>query len=277
MQREAIKKMAVAVLTRGYQDVRKYNTLIRRNISIAKNLGALKDTDILIFHEGNILPQHQEYITKFTPTLNLIFKCIKEHAFKDEKKEIHMFEPTRMFGLNYRHMCSFWFVDFWKFVEEYDMILRVDEDCAIEFNIPELFYTLFNKTAVYGMWTRDQDFVTVGLNQFTHLFLKENLPDGENQQIIQHNPSGPYTNVIGLNLKTLRENELLQKYIKKVGIMDCIYAFRWGDLPLWGEALFYFCHPNSYSKSEKIKYFHGSHNIYVGGAPMNQRLQRMTF
>lgn len=79
--------IAVVVLTRGYQDVRKYNTLIRRNISIAKNLGALKDTDILIFHEGNILPQHQEYIAKFTPTLNLIFKCIKEHAFKDEKKK----------------------------------------------------------------------------------------------------------------------------------------------------------------------------------------------
>jgi len=269
--------IAVVVLTRGYQDIRKYNTLIRRNISIAKNLGALKDTDILIFHEGNILPQHQEYISKFTPTLNLIFKCIKEHAFKDEKKDIHTFEPTRAFGLNYRHMCSFWFVDFWKFVEEYDMILRIDEDCVIEFNIPELFYTLFNKTAVYGMWTRDQDFVTVGLNQFTRLFLKENLPEESNNQIIQHNPSGPYTNVIGFNLKSLRENELLQKYIQKVGIMDCIYAFRWGDLPLWGEALFYFCNPNSYSKSDKIKYFHGSHNTYVGGTPINQRLQRMTF
>ena len=269
--------IAVVVLTRGYQDFRKYNTLIRRNISIAKNLGALKDTDILIFHEGNILPQHQEYIAKFTPTLNLIFKCIKEHAFKDEKREIHMFEPTRAFGLNYRHMCSFWFVDFWKFVEDYDMILRIDEDCAIEFNIPELFYTLFNKTAVYGTWTRDQEFVTVGLNQFTRIFLKENLPEQNNQHIIQHNPSGPYTNVIGLNLKALRENDLLQKYIKKVEIMDCIYTFRWGDLPLWGEALFYFCHPNSYSKSNKIKYFHGSHNIYIGGTPINQRLQRITF
>jgi hypothetical protein len=268
-------KIAVAVLTRGYQDIRKYNTLIRRNISIAKNLGALKDTDIVIFHEGNILPQHQEYIAKFTPTLRIIFKCIKEHAFKDEKKDIHVFEPTRAFGLNYRHMCSFWFVDFWKFVEEYDMILRIDEDCIIDFHIPEIFQNLQNKTAIYGTWTRDQDFVTHGLNQFTQQFIKENTQTS--YSIISHTPSGPYTNVIGLNLKHLRENVLLQNYIKKVESLNHIYIFRWGDLPLWGEALFYFCNPNSYLKSDRMKYFHGSHNIYVGETTNSQRLKRMMF
>ena len=274
-----MEKIAVVVLTRGYQDVEKYKTLIRRNISIAKNLGVLKEMDIVIFHEGNILAQHQEYISKFTPTLNLIFKCIKEHAFKEEKKEIHMFEPTLAFGLNYRHMCSFWFVDFWKFVEEYDMILRIDEDCVIEFNVHELFNDLQNKTAIYGTWTRDQDFVTYGLNKFTQEFIKENNKtiNTNNNPIIPHNPSGPYTNVIGLNLARLRINTLAQKYIESVKITNYIYIFRWGDLPLWGELLFYFCHPNSYSKSNKIKYFHGSHNMYVGGATINQRMQRMIF
>jgi len=268
--------IAIAVLTRGYANIAQYNTLIRRNMSIVKNLGPLKDTDILIFHEGNILPQHQEYIAKFTPSLNLIFTCIKEHAFKEEKKTVHVFEPTRAFGLNYRHMCSFWFVDFWNYVTEYDMILRIDEDCTIDFSIPELFYTLQNKSAVYGMWQKDQDFVTVGMNQFTHLFLKENIPE-LNKPAMRRSPSGPYTNVIGLNLKELRENVLVQKYIKKVELLDCIYTFRWGDLPLWGEALCYLCNPNSYIKSDKIKYFHGSHNTYVGGTPISQRFQRMTF
>ena len=272
---ESIKTMAVAVLTRGYKDIHKYNTLVKRNISIAKNLGPIKDVDILIFHEGNISPQHQEYIVKFTPNLRIIFKCIKEHAFKDEKKDIHTFEPTRAFGLNYRHMCSFWFVDFWKFVEEYDMILRIDEDCIIDFNIYELFIDLQNKTAIYGTWTRDQDFVTHGLNQFTQQFIKENIQTSSS--IISHTPSGPYTNVIGLNLRPLRENTLLQKYIKKVETLNCIYIFRWGDLPLWGELLFYFCNPNSYSKSDKIKYFHGSHNTYVGKPSNSQQLKRMIF
>jgi len=270
---DAPKAISVVVLTRGYQNLQQYNTLIKRNISIANNLGSLRDIDILIFHEGNILEPHQKYIQQFTPTLNLKFICIKENAFKDEKKEISFFEPTKAFGLNYRHMCSFWFVDFWKFVKDYDMILRIDEDCAIEFNIPEVFYILQNKSAVYGNWTRDQDFVTHGLNKFTQQFITENLTI--NQPVIPHRPSGPYTNVIGLNVKNLRENELLQKYIEKVNFLDFIYIFRWGDLPLWGEALYYFCNPKNYFKYDKIKYFHGSHNFYVGGDPNRINFKRM--
>jgi len=270
---DAIKTMAVAVLTRGYQNLQQYNTLIKRNISIANNLGSLQGIDILIFHEGNILELHQKYISQFTPKLNLKFICIKEHAFKDDKKEISFFEPTKTFGLNYRHMCSFWFVDFWNFVKEYEMILRIDEDCVIEFNIPELFYHLQNKTAIYGAWTRDHDFVTHGLNKFTEQFIKENMQI--TLPIIPHRPSGPYTNVIGLNLARLRINTLAQKCIEKVKTLNYIYIFRWGDLPLWGELLFYFCDPNNYMKFDKLKYFHGSHNFHVGGDPNKINFKRM--
>lgn len=267
--------VAVAVLTRGYSNIKQYSTLIKRNISIAKNLNFTPQVDILIFHEGNITSEHQEYISKFTPSLKLIFTCIKEHAFKEEKKQIPIYQPTRTFGLNYRHMCSFWFVDFWNYVQDYDMIVRIDEDCIIDFSIPELFNDLQNKTAIYGTWTRDQDFVTIGLNKFTQQFLKENIPN-ISAPIISHKPSGPYTNVIGLNLKILRENMLVQNYIKCIKESNHIYTFRWGDLPLWGETLFYLCNPNSYIKSDKIKYFHGSHNTYVGttNAP---RFQKMLF
>jgi hypothetical protein len=271
---ENMPKMAVAVLTRGYQNLQEYSTLIKRNTSIYNNLGSLQGIEMLIFHEGNILESHQQYIAKFTPSLNFKFICIKEHAFKEEKKEISVFEPTKSFGLNYRHMCSFWFVDFWNFVKDYDLILRVDEDCIINFNIPELFYNLQTKTVVYGSWTRDHDFVTHGLNKFTQKFIKENMKI--TQPIIPHRPSGPYTNVLGLNLTQLRANTLAQKYIENVKNMDYIYIFRWGDLPLWGELLFYFCNPNNYSKFHKIKYFHGSHNFHVGGDPNKINFQRMT-
>jgi hypothetical protein len=126
-----------------------------------------------------------------------------------------------------------------------------------------LFKTVENKIAVYGMWAKDHDFVTHGLNLFTKDFIKKQL----NPQIpvIDHGPSGPYTNVIGLNLKQLRENNLIQKYIEKVKESNCIYIYRWGDLPLWGEVLYYFCDRSMYINNNKIKYYHGSHNIYVGG------------
>ena len=258
---------AIAVLTRGYQNLQQYNTLIQRNISIAKNIGKMLNyIDILIFHEGNILDIHQQYISKGTPLLNLKFICIKEHAFNDDKKTISFFEPTKSFGLNYRHMCSFWFVDFWKFVENYDMILRIDEDCMIDFIIPELFFVLQNKSVVYGEWSKDHDFVTYGLNKFTQQFIRTDIFNNNynNKPIFNHRPSGPYTNVFGLNLERLRKNMMIQKYIKKIKESNYIYIFRWGDLPLWGESLFYFCDPIEYFKFEKIKYFHGSHNYHVG-------------
>lgn len=271
-----MSKVAVVVLTRGYTNIHQYDSLIKRNISIAKNIGVgVPPIDIVIFHEGNITPEHQQYIAKFTPSLKLIFTCIKEHAFKEEKKEIQMYEPTRKFGLNYRHMCSFWFVDFWNYVQDYDMILRVDEDCIINFQIPELFYMLHDKAAVYGSWIKDHSFVTRGLNQFTQQFIRNTIPNVTGP-VLQHNPSGPYTNVIGFNLTMLRENTLLQKYIQQVAASNNIYIFRWGDLPLWGEAFFYFCKPTTYIKSDRIKYFHGSHNTYVGDVPpIVQRFRRM--
>uniref|UniRef100_A0A6C0D884 Uncharacterized protein n=1 Tax=viral metagenome TaxID=1070528 RepID=A0A6C0D884_9ZZZZ len=265
-------KTAVVVLTRGYNNLQQYNTLIQRNISIVKKMGNMfNKIDILIFHEGNILVSHQQFISKFTPLLNIKFIYIKEHAFKDDKKTISFFEPTKSFGLNYRHMCSFWFVDFWNYVKEYDMILRIDEDCIIDFNIPELFFVLQNKSVVYGEWTRDKDFVTYGLNNYTKKFIGEHIHKNANKPIFNHIPSGPYTNVFGLNLKILRENRLIQNYIQKIKDSNFIYIFRWGDLPLWGEALFYFCDPEQYYRFEKIKYFHGSHNYYVGSKNKNMR------
>jgi hypothetical protein len=255
-------KSAIVVLTRGYSNITQYHFLIKRNLAIAKCIGDMEDTDILIFHEGNITPNHQKHISSFTPQLKLFFICIKEHAFKKEKQQIPMYAPTRPFPINYRHMCSFWFVDFWKYVEEYDMILRIDEDCIINCHIPEIFHMLQDKTAIYGAWTKDKPFVTQGLNQFTRMFLQDQLKT-DISMIPPHNPSGPYTNVFALHLPSLRENQLLQEYIKQVEASNHIYIFRWGDLPLWGETLFYMCDPTSYCKTDKIKYFHGSHNTYV--------------
>ena len=256
-------KSAIVVLTRGYINMHDYKDLVTRNINISKNLNN-KEIEILIFHEGNIIEMHQKFISKFTPLLKLIFIDISEKAFL--KKNVDFYGPTKQFNLNYRHMCSFWFVDFWNYVEDYELILRIDEDCNINFSIDSIFLILNwqNKVAVFGNWVRDQEFVTTNLNTFTMQFLKENALNQNNDLIIQsHRASGPYTNVLGLNLTLLKQNVLLQKYIAKVKESDNIYKYRWGDLPLWGEALFYFYNPASYSKLN-ISYFHGSHNTFIG-------------
>jgi len=254
---------AVTVLTRGYKEVQQYDLLVKRNLSISRNLKD-KTTPILIFHEGNIIEEHQQHIHMCTPELNIQFVSVNEHAFKKEKEDVKIYAPTVQFPLGYRHMCSFWFVDFWKYVEEYDNILRIDEDCTIDFSIDLLFMIINERSCVFGAWEMDQEFVTEGLNEFTMDFLHQNELTTRMRPKL---PSGPYTNVTGFNMKRLRENELLLKYIDDVEKSDYIYTFRWGDLALWGEALVYFFHPKEYEQLRGICYYHGSHNTYIGTLP----------
>jgi hypothetical protein len=112
-------KSCVAVLTRGYRDIHRYDSLIKRNQHIANNLKG--EVDILIFHEGNIHVGQQIYIQKKTPNL-LRFIDISEYAFKAEKENVVIKEAPQ-FNVSYRHMCSFWFVDFWNYVKDYDKLL----------------------------------------------------------------------------------------------------------------------------------------------------------
>jgi hypothetical protein len=257
---------AIVVLTRGYDEVSMYDKLILRNINILKNLNDLS-IEIIIFHEGNILENHQSYIKSKTPFLNIKFINVKEKgkAFID-KSYIKRSPECSRYPIGYCHMCSFWFVDFWNYVEDYDYILRIDEDCIIDFNIEDIFNTLEQKVACYGSWVRDDEDYVKGLYQFNAKYLKiNNLPivtsidESYCDNIYKFwtsKETGPYTNIIGLNLLKLRNNENTKKYIETIKYSDYIYIYRWGDLPLWGTVLKYFFSKEEHIKLKNIKYIH---------------------
>ena len=258
---------AIVVLTRGYDDIKKYDRLILRNRNIVRCLGDLS-MDIVIFHEGNIPESHQQHIKSQTPRLNIKFinvagtgKAFINKSYVKAKRD----SDTMGIYDGYFHMCSFWFVNFWHFVENYDYILRVDEDCIINFKILEMFRTLETKVACYGTWVRDDPRFVKGLYQFNLAFLqKHNItPKGRiNDNYIDDygfwtsKVSGPYTNLLGLNLSKLRNNESLKKYIETVKLSDYIYIRRWGDLPLWGSALECFYSNDEHVKLRSMRYVH---------------------
>ena len=249
-------RQCVAVLTRGYNDISMYSKLIRRNLAIQENL-VDKTVDILIFHEGNITEEHQAHIISKTPELNTKFVDVNNGlAFKSEKSTIKFHPGTRLFTFGYRHMCSFWFVDFWEFLSDYDRMLRIDEDCFIDFNIDSVLQNLDNKDFICGKWISDHDFVTIDLNKITLQLLGKDTSNVET-------PSGPYTNVFAVNLHAIRDNQLLRKYIKVVDDSGNIYRNRWGDLPLWGEAIYYIFGMKSLLIDTSIRYVHESHDMKV--------------
>lgn len=242
-------KKAIVTLSKGYSSPVEYKDLIIRNRFIQENI---KDVcDIIIFHEGNILPDHQVFIKNAT-SLSINFIAIPE--FKPV--EGIQFDPEygSGYGWGYRHMCYFWFIGFWKYLDAYDMILRIDDDCLIRSSIDDIFENLENLICVYGEWMGDHESVTKGLKDFSSSFFGKEL----DKKI----PSGPYTNIVGFNLKKIREVSRFFEYIKAVEDSKNIFIYRWGDLPLWGEVLNCIFTEDDHKKIN-IKYFHGSHASFI--------------
>lgn len=264
---------AIVVLTRGYDNIQNYDKLIARNYNIHRCLGDLS-LDIVIFHEGNIPENHQKYIKSKTPGLNIKFVDVKKRGKAFIDKSYIKRDPIvkHDVAMGYFHMCSFWFVNFWHYVEEYDYILRIDEDCIINFKILKMFKTLENKVACYGAWVRDDPACVKGMVNFNiKYFKKHNLPmkSSINRNYIDRfssawwtsKVSGPYTNLLGLNLRKLRQNENLKKYIETVKFSDYIYIYRWGDLPLWGTVLQFLYSSDDHIKLKSMRYIHDNMRI----------------
>jgi len=72
-------------LTRGYSIITQYKQLIDRNKILENTI--ISNTDYIIFHEGNIPPEHQTYILKQTPGLDLQFINV-EADFKQINTDI---------------------------------------------------------------------------------------------------------------------------------------------------------------------------------------------
>lgn len=246
----------ITVLTRGYRDINQYNKLINRNLHISQNLRN-KSIDILIFHEGNITNDHMIHIQKYTPELKIIFIDVSIH-FQEHKKNIIVedkYDPS----VGYRHMCSFWFVHFFDFVKKYNKLIRIDEDCYIKTNIDDIFSKLDNYTFICGKKMPDDDFVTIGLNNFTLNFIKNKNVKNTNSK----KPDGPYTNFFAILLDPVRDNDIFNEYKKEIDKSDMIYKRRWGDLSLWGEAIYYIFGENTLLIDKSVKYFHESHHTGV--------------
>jgi hypothetical protein len=263
----SISRKAIAVLTRGYEDQTKYQDLIERNHSIHNNLQD-KTIPILLFHEGNITPTQQIYISNQTPELNLQFIDVKstQKAFRLEKESIPVHPETSEFPIGYRHMCSFWIIDFWHFVSEYDFLLRIDEDCVVQFEIDPVFQKMESESIqiITGHWGFDCDYVTRGLNDFTRTFLS-NVLERPFDQIPTRYTSG-ICSISGFHLNILRKNPLLYLFLVELDFSNKIYSHRWGDGPLWGEIIGYILEANKGNPCKwerSIRYYHKSHNVQI--------------
>ena len=266
-------KNAIVVLNRGYEDINLYDRLIHRNkIIYEKIISKIENNsfDIIIYHEGNIIDEHQKYIQLNTPELKLIFINIKKTypktAFDDNKNILNMelCPPTglsNIFSLGYKHMCHFWSIDFLEYLKDYDFIIRIDEDCVInEFDINIIDKMIDSNTVYISPFFQNQDNpdVIVGLEILLNNFINENniIPYKKFEEI-----KCPYTNFMIINIKYFLNHNVIQLFLDYIEKSHGIYSNRWGDLPIWGIILSILTPNNLYSNCIDISYIHDVHLI----------------
>jgi len=260
-------KYAIVILTRGYSSNDKYNDLIKRNNYIYKNyycyLKNKEKYDIIIFNEGNITDDQQVYIQNKTPYLPLIFKTVE---FINNNNTNDICPPnivSQEFSLGYKNMCYFWSINFYKYVEEYEYIIRIDEDCYINKIDPNIILTYIDNNIKFSSAEyieEDTTYVTVGMENLFMNYIKAN-------QIVQYdsieNVRYPYTNVMVINVPYFRKNQNIQNMLNLIKESNCIFSNRWGDLPIWGYILYLLVDKQYYICDRNISYYHGSHNYPV--------------
>ena len=141
-------------LTRGYFGLQKYRylKLILRNYLISKALKSTNKTfDSVIFHEGNISRLDQFLIKIFSLNFQIKFKAISNYF-----ENYLPFSTPNIAGssLGYIMMCRFQYGKVWEYLKDYEIVVRVDDDCFIS-EIPilkenQIFvcFSLFRNTKI---------------------------------------------------------------------------------------------------------------------------------
>ena len=256
-----MSKNAIVALTRGYEDIKKYEELISRNTAIYdifySNVENKGDYDIIIYHEGNITIDQQKWIQSQTPQLPLLFIIVEFVDFKYDNYDNYICKPTKLsdsFPEGYKNMCNFWSISFLSYLSAYNYIIRIDEDCVIK-KFPADIIDQYKKNNImyaspYFQNERDGIDVTLGMEE-----LFQNLNGGIKYFDIKF----PYSNIFIINIPYFAKNQGVIQALEKIRETGCIFINRWGDLPIWGFILKYYIPPENYIEEKKIIYYHSSH------------------
>ena len=248
-------KIAIVGLVRGYpQNKKLYESLIIRNNSIYKNIVNLRDNiiDVIIFHEGNISSDDQDYIKSHSYE-NIKFKNVSQYFINNN--DLELLEKNK-FNLGYRQMCRFNMYHIWEEVKEYDYILRVDEDVEITKFDPYVFEYMESKNIKYmtGRFSKEihklsNETLVPFLKEFTNLNIKKT-----------YDHKFPYTNLYSTSVKFWRSEENIH-LLKKIALSDEQIVYRWGDIPVLGNLL---NHNNEkIFLFPKLEYKHVSHDLII--------------
>jgi hypothetical protein len=213
----------------------------------------------VIWHEGNIPPEHQFYIRAHDRNKSVRFVDVSAtFQLPGNEEEWNLAET---WSLGYRLMCRFHTYYIWRYVAEFDYIMRLDEDCAL---------TSAGFDPIEGLAEAGGDFAAVKFVPETHALTNRTLaPFARKFAASLHpeigraglyNQSFPYTNLYVTRTAFWNQPEV-QRFLYAAIYNRHFMRFRWGDLPVLGVALNMFADRRKVYRFSKVGYRHESHGF----------------
>jgi hypothetical protein len=237
--------------------------LIRRNRSIYETINRHRPYQypLLIWHEGNILREHQQYIRKTESNRDVRFLDVSP-----------LFRPPdwvagglpEHWPMGYRLMCRFHTYHIWQYTLAFDYVMRLDEDCNLQSAGIDPIEWLKSTSADFAAATfvgETHALTNDTLPTFVQSYMDLLYPPGARMKNL-YNHIFPYTNLYVARTAFWLQPEIQRFLYAVISEPDSI-RFRWGDLPVLGIVLNAFARPEGVANIPDLVYRHASHHVTV--------------
>lgn len=232
---------AIVALVRGYDTLGGYQMLIERNAAIKHFINQDNQYPLVLFHEGNIKPEDKKYVEDFSGGQTIKWVDIS---------------PVWQGG--YEAMCQFQTFHLWNYCREYDLVMRIDEDCIIRACETDPFEQMGSNVYLKTVYWAES-------HSETNATLPEKIREhtGANPEEF-YNHKFPYTNVSVARVSFFTERRM-NDLLYLIAMCPDQRKYRWGDLPVLGSLLNIFA-KGRVGTTEGLVYGHISHNNVITSA-----------
>jgi hypothetical protein len=246
-------RAAIVGLVRGHKEKESYRPLLRRNRLLYKNFNHRFGFPVIIFHEGNISQEHQDLIGQSSPNVQFIdvggTDFVRRHELPGESAH----------QAGYKHMCRFYAIGIYRYIAEYDMVMRLDDDSYIQSRIAgDLFQRLWDAGCDYAYLHAEFDNhpeTLATLPAFSQAYARsQGIAVDPTSLDMLHFYSNFHVTRVSFWLR-----DDVQEYLRAVDESQGIYRYRWGDHVIQAHALKMFSQPGRVTRLDGFKYWHGSH------------------